>query len=459
MVGQVWASGTATSIRDAPRDLGFLRADAARAAELHAAMAVPITTGSDIKGVLELFCRAADPVDDAVLMSVQQMATQFAFFLERERVVLALRRSERQYRRLAQTFEDSQSFAHVGSFELDMTTWRAHCSDELYRIFGFAPQSRTLDLDALLAMVVDEERDRVRKAVADAVNGAAMDVRCRIRRADGEARVIRIHASVITDAVSGSRFVGAVLDVTDDERAARERLDLQRELGEVRRISSLGRLASTMAHEFNNVLMGIESFTSFLLRRKPDPETQNAASHIQQSVRRGRAITDEIIRFTRAATPALQPLNVRDWLMKFLPDANALTGGRARLELDDEPRVINGDMNLLNQVLSNLVLNARDASPPDAPIVISARRAASEVLSTPSIDITVTDRGSGIPPENLQRIFEPLFTTKRRVTGLGLAVVHQVVHAHGGTVRVRSEVGVGSEFHVILPLRETADES
>jgi CheY-like chemotaxis protein len=211
-----------------------------------------------------------------------------------------------------------------------------------------------------------------------------------------------------------------------------------------------------MAHEFNNVLMGIESFASFLVRRKHDPETLNAAQHIQQSLKRGRTITDEILRFPRATPPVMHAIDVGRWLADFMAEAEAVTNGRARFHFPDEPLFVSGDVSQLNQVLSNLMLNARDASPPDAPITITATRATPELAgsSTPCLAITVADRGAGIPAELRERIFEPLFTTKRRGTGLGLAVVHQVVRAHGGVIRLRSEAGAGTEFHVILPLIE-----
>src|SRR5207248_9143410 len=111
-----------------------------------------------------------------------------------------------------------------------------------------------------------------------------------------------------------------------------------------------------------------------------------------------------------------------------------------------------GDASQLNQVLVNLLLNAKDASPPGAPITIEATQTSPDFA-----DIVITDRGSGIAPDVLPRIFDPLFTTKPRGTGLGLAVVQQVIEAHGGTVNVQSEAGVGTEFHLQLPICEATE--
>jgi two-component system cell cycle sensor histidine kinase/response regulator CckA len=204
-----------------------------------------------------------------------------------------------------------------------------------------------------------------------------------------------------------------------------------------------------MAHEFNNVLTGVSSFATHLLRRAGDDETRRAATHNLHALRRGKSITEEILRYTRPAEPLLTTVDVCAWLESYLPEAMAVTGGRTTLEMDDALHV-RGDVGQLNQVLSNLVLNARDASPSSEPIAISARRVMEQ--GVPTVELTVADRGTGIPSEIRDRIFEPLFTTKRSGTGLGLAVVHQVVRGHGGTVRVRSEIGKGTTFHILLPL-------
>ena len=457
--GNVWTTATAYWIPDLSNDPHFMRVEAASAAGLRSAFALPIVDSGDPQGVLELFaCNSNEPHRELVEM-LTHVCTQIALSMDRERIVRALQRSEEQYRRLARLFEDAQGFAHVGSFELDLADRRSRCSDELYRMIGLEPQSRALNFDAGIGLVVPDEREAVRNAVLMAIeHRQTLDLRCRIHRRDGVERVIRARACVIGERPDTMRFVGAVLDITEDERALAERFHLQRELDETKRLSSLGSLAATMAHEFNNVLMGIDSFASFLVRRKHDPETQNAAQHIQQSLKRGRTITDEILRFTRASAPVMHVVDVGRWLVEFMAEAEAVTNGRARFHFPEESLFVHGDVSQLNQVLSNLIVNARDASPPDAPITISARRATQELAgtSTPCVALTVADEGSGIPEELRDRIFEPLFTTKRRGTGLGLAVVHQVVRAHGGVVRLRSEVGVGTEFHVVLPLLDKA---
>ncbi len=358
------------------------------------------------------------------------------------------------YRELAGMFEESQRFAHVGSFSVDVDTRDMRWSDELYRIHGLDPGERPVDLTFLLDRVAPEEQAAVADAFEAALRGGApLDAKWALIAADGPERVVRACGRLGTVNGRASSLYGSILDVTADEHAERERQELARELDEARRMTSLGRVAATMAHEFNNVLAGINSFAEYLIRRTPDDDTRRAAANIRQAIHRGKRVTDEILRYTRASRPKLSSVDVQRWLDAFLPEAKALTGGRAMLVCDDE-LYVRADVAQLNQVLVNLVINARDASPPDAPIVIRVTTARRE--GTPMLDLAVIDRGSGIPPDIRDRIFEPLFTTKPGGTGLGLPLVDQVIRAHGGVVRVRTEMGKGSEFHVLLPLQDHA---
>ena|GEM_PF-1709734 len=354
------------------------------------------------------------------------------------------KRAEDELREVARIFSEAHELSSSGVFEQSSAD-RVRASDGLYRILGLEPQSRPLTLRFFFRHVVADDRDRLRGAIELARQRGAIDVKIRILRDDGDVRFVRVHARLREDK-AGLRAVGKVLDVTEEELAARDRVELQRQLGETRRLSSLGQLAATMAHEFNNVLMGISTFAEVLRRRTAgEVPVQNAVAQIQQSLGRGRRITDEILRFTRDPAPAMATIDVRRWLTDFLPEASALAGDRAELQVEEE-LFIRGDIALLNQVLANLIINARDAAPEGA-IRIIARAPGDERL-----DLVIADSGSGIPPENRERIFEPLFTTKRGGTGLGLAVVHQAVSAQGGTIEVESEVGRGTEFHLRFPL-------
>ncbi|HKO58030.1 MAG TPA: ATP-binding protein [Thermoanaerobaculia bacterium] len=440
--GRVCADGRAERVDDIAHDERFIRAAEAEQSGITSAMAFPIALEGDVCGVLELSGDAAlAPLDGSLEQMMATVGRQFRRVLGRERAVEELRRSR-------QTYLEAERFSHIGSFERNLATGTTYWSDELYRLFGYEPQSFEPTIDFIVDAVVPEEREAFRERMRSNVHERApIDIKYTIAHPDGERRVLRVRAMTIVDASGcAQRMVGKVLDVTNEETAARERRELEKQLAQASRMSSLGRLAATMAHEFNNVLMGIETFVKLLERRNDEATRETAISRIQQSLRRGRTVTDEILRFTRAAKPLRTTIDVRSWLRDFFPEALALTDGMTTLEVSGEGLIISGDISQLNQVLANLVLNARDASPRGSKIEITASRAGDR------LDLTVTDRGAGIPDDIRERIFEPLFTTKRSGTGLGLAVVDQVIAAHDGEVRVESEMGKGTRFHLLIPL-------
>lgn len=225
----------------------------------------------------------------------------------------------------------------------------------------------------------------------------------------------------------------------------REWRALETRLEQSDRLESLGRLAATMAHEFNNVLMGISPFAEVIRRGK---NVEKATEHIQMAVARGKRITHEILRFTRPPELVRVAVDVPSWLQAVTAEARGLLPATCVLDVSVEPGAlqIDGDPNQLQQVFLNLILNARDAvTGKDGRIEITARN------DRGSVHFTVRDNGRGIHPEDQKYIFEPLFTTKRTGTGLGLALAWQVVERHGGRIWVESELGVGTTFHIVLP--------
>ena len=253
--------------------------------------------------------------------------------------------------------------------------------------------------------------------------------------------------------------VGAVVAFTDI--SARRKLEPK--LEQANRLTSLGRMAATIAHEFNNVLMGISPYVE-LLRRKPE-EIAKAIDQISRAVSRGKGITHDILRYTQPAEPNRAVVAVEPWLRNVVMEARSMLPPiyAIDLDVDDPPLSIEADANQLHQILMNLVLNARDAMWSGAGR--SAFRCAANAHGTfcirsgrasPALaHLIVRDEGSGMKPETLRHMFEPLFTTKKNGTGLGLAVTHQVVLRHGGEIFVESEIGVGTTFHIFLPLAET----
>jgi PAS domain S-box-containing protein len=239
--------------------------------------------------------------------------------------------------------------------------------------------------------------------------------------------------------------------------------EMQRQVDQALRISSLGRVAASVAHEFNNVLLVIQPFAEILgAQAGHDALLRKPVKHILDAVKRGRAVSNQILRFASPAEPHLKLIDLCQWTRDFSEEAHLVLRDRKLEVKTQQSLMIQADTEQLSQVMINLVRNARDASGAGSVITVGAAAAATisflrEELAEPHryAAVFVRDAGEGIPPETLSRIFEPLFTTKRNGgTGLGLAVVHQIVSEHGGRILVESEPGLGSTFYIVLPFEE-----
>jgi signal transduction histidine kinase len=289
-------------------------------------------------------------------------------------------------------------------------------------------------------------------------------------RRDGREFPVEVRIAVEADQ-EGATFTVFFSDITERRRAEEERRaaeaqfharqrQMEQQIEQASRIASLGRVSASVAHEFNNLLMGIAPFAELLEQRSHGEESlAKPARHIRSAVRRGQRLTNEILRFTRPPECHLKTVDLASWLPSICEEARGLAGSRTLETELPETLQIRADADQLAQVLLNLVQNARDATPSTGTVTLGAARAetvpflrtqlpAGERLMT----LYVRDNGCGVAPHVVERIFEPLFTTKKEGHGIGLAVAWQIVAQHGGQILIDTAAGVGSTFHVVLPL-------
>lgn len=239
---------------------------------------------------------------------------------------------------------------------------------------------------------------------------------------------------------------------------------------ESQKMQAIGRVAGGVAHDFNNLLTVVIGYTDLLLRTDVDEATQDEMLHeILLAGERAKTLTGQLLTFSRNTTPHLELLNplalVRDlqrMLNRVIGDHISLTIGTEQCDGNIEM-----DKGQLEQVILNLVVNARDAVSDGGTIVISCETVDVEGQSSGKIKqgqyvcIHVKDDGVGMSPAVIDHIFEPFYTTKAvgQGTGLGLATTYGIVKQHGGTITVKSSVGKGSTFSVYLPAARQQDET
>ncbi len=219
------------------------------------------------------------------------------------------------------------------------------------------------------------------------------------------------------------------------------------------RLKELGEMAASVAHEIRNPLGGIKGFASLLQRDLTDhPKLQYMANAIVEGTDTLNKLVTNVLHYSRPLSLTIEPLPLCSLLndLVSLVKADPLCNDTIHFEIKICPSLpfILGDKGLLQSALLNLLVNSLQAMPKGGNILLEAQ----EVNTL--ITIKINDTGSGIEPDNLEKIFSPFFTTKTTGTGIGLAEVHKIIQTHGGTIEVQSELNIGTCFTIKLPLKQ-----
>jgi len=259
-----------------------------------------------------------------------------------------------------------------------------------------------------------------------------------------------------------------VEDITDQTRTEEEKRSLQHQLLQAQKMESLGRLAGGIAHDFNNILSAIIGYSELALMKLPeDSPLRSQLNIIKEAGQRAAGLTYQLLAFGRKQILEIKPVNVNEVIESMSRMLSRLIGEDITLEIRPKKHLHNvmADRGQLEQIVMNLVVNARDAMPQGGTLVIETNELEYEVSyreMKPGTYVTfsVHDTGLGMTKEVQERIFEPFFTTKElgKGTGLGLATVYGIVKQHDGYIYVSSERAKGSSFTVYLPATTKALE-
>ena len=325
------------------------------------------------------------------------------------------------------------------------------------RIFGWKQDEV---LTRPLPQIPDEASSPFRELLAGEDGRAPLvGHETRRRRKDGKMVDLRVWTAPLRSAAGGIRGnIAIVADFT-------EQVQLEQQLTQAQKMEAIGRLAGGVAHDFNNVITIISGYGHMLLEGNRDkPDLREAASEVLKASERAATLAGQLLAFSRRQViqPKLLDLNtvVRDverMLTRVIGEDIEL-----RTVLDPEAGVVRADPGQLEQVLLNLVVNARDAMPGGGKLTLETAnvnlgeayaRIHAGVAAGPYVMLSVTDTGMGMDAETRAHMYEPFFTTKERGkgTGLGLSTVYGIVKQHGGDIWVYSEPGKGTTFKIYLP--------
>jgi PAS domain S-box-containing protein len=358
---------------------------------------------------------------------------------------------------------ESQSLTHTGSCAIDGTSHETvYWSDEMFRLFGFDPQQGLPMFDQWLQRIHPEDREKLKlaneKTFLDKVN---CDVEFRIVKPDGTVEHIHgIGHPVLTPTGELVQVVGTMVEITERKRAeeARDRLrQLEADLAHINRVSTMGELTASLAHEIKQpigaAVTNAEACFRLLDRDQPDlPEAKQAALEMVRDARRAADIIDRVRLLYQKGSPQLDIVDVneviRDMVIVLHNEANRHSVTMHTDLAEELPKVM-ADRVQLQQALMNLMLNGIEAMR-DTRGELSIK---SQLADDSRLLISIADTGVGLPSEKIDKIFNAFFTTKSQGTGLGLAITRSIVESHGGRIWATANSGRGATFSFTLPSR------
>jgi len=360
---------------------------------------------------------------------------------------------ERKVMERTKDLSDAQRIAQMGNWVWDIVSDNLSWSDEVYRIFGFQPQEFEATYEQFLRSIHPDDRESIETAIKKTMyDKIPYMIDHRIVLPDGSERTVSEQAEVDFDENGKPiRMIGTVQNITELKKREEELIKAQK-------LDAMGVLAGGIAHDFNNYLQGIMGF--ILLAQHDVGENgkaKNSLKEAQKIIFQSKELSSRLITFSKGG----EPIRKKILLPKLIKDSVLLAMSASRFDcqfaIPENLWAVEADKGQLNQVFSNLVINAKQAQPDGGKINISAENIKIEgetqlpLKDANYVKIAITDHGSGISRENLYKIFDPYFTTKKSGNGLGLAATFSIVKKHDGHINVESELDIGTTFYIYIP--------
>ena len=421
---------------------------------------IPIRNSGRTLGLLQFNDSRPDRFTPEKIALMERAAASLAIALEQRRIQEALRASEERFRLISENTADV-------IWLLDIASGRfTYVSPSVQRVFGFSPED-VLGMGVREMLTPESYRDYSRRLAEslEALDSGDESVRTQTHefdqlRKDGSIVQTELVATILPNKQG---FAAEILGVTRD---ITERVQAEARLMQAQKMESVGRLAGGVAHDFNNMLTVINGYSRLALGTlKAGDPLRDSLEEIVKAGERAAGLTQQLLAFSRKQILRPRVLDLNRVLYAMRPMLAHLVGEDVELcvELSEDGMTICADPHQLEQVVLNLVVNARDAMPNGGKLLIeTAHVERSRNHSRPHLEahagsyimLAVSDNGVGMDEETRRHIFEPFFTTKDvgKGTGLGLSIIQGIVAQSGGYIEVLSEPGHGTIFKIYLPM-------
>jgi PAS domain S-box-containing protein len=375
---------------------------------------------------------------------------------ERKQSELAVRQGFERLELVARATNDAV-------WDWDLRTNALWWSDGFQTLFGYEPEEIGEDVTSWTSRIHPSDAVSVQQSIHEVIDGGGTTWRSeyQFRRRDGTYAIVFDRGYVLRDSDGNAiRMIGAMMDIT-------ERKHLEEQLRQSQKMDAIGQLSGGIAHDFNNLLTVIECNAMLLSEGDVSKEHRAYTEDIVQAAERAASLTRQLLMVSRRQVMQPTTLDLNDVVRNLMRMLRRIVGEDIHVHAEYAKQMppLQGDVGMLEQVLLNLVVNARDAMPQGGDLTITTKvkvfddaqvQRRPEAIAGRCACLEVRDTGGGVDPDVLPHVFEPFFTTKPvgKGTGLGLATVYGIVKQHGGWIDVASERGVGTTFSICLPINE-----
>ncbi len=398
-----------------------------------------------------------------IVVSFPFLAVLLAMSYELSRDVLRAAQLGRELRESEQQMALATVAANLGVWVRDLTRNAIWASDQWRALFGFSPAER-LDLETILQRIHPDDRDATRRAMARANDGGQYEAEFRVVLPDGRMRWVVSRGQV--EFKGGGKTVrvrGVSMDITARKQAEADASQQRAELAHLSRVTMLGELSGSMAHELNQPLTAIlsnaQAAIRFLAHDNIDlNEVRDILKDIVEQDNRAGEVIRRLRLLLKKGEVRQQPLDLNHLVQEVLKLIRSDLVNHsvvAHTELATDLPSVKGDRVQLQQVLLNLVMNACDAmngnTSADRQLVVRT-----ELCADKNVRVSVADGGAGLAPDKLEQVFMPFYTTKPHGLGLGLSVCRTIITAHGGNLWATNGEARGAVFYFTIPSLEEA---
>lgn len=417
-------------------------------------------------------CMKAGATDYVIKEHIKRLGQAVMHALEKKRlhserlqIEMALRTSESRFRGLYE-------HANIGIIRTTRDGQIHMANPAAVRMFGY-PDSDSFahSFRGKSRWEANEQYPKALEQLVDEIS--VVTIECELECRDGRTIFVQeIIWPVLNDDSEIEYYDSTLIDITEQKWAEEAQAQLESQLRQAQKMESIGLLAGSIAHDFNNLLTVITGYCNLIQEQlDPDSPTYDDLLQIQEASDKAATLTRQLLAFSRKQVLAPTTINLNDLVRTMHQMFERLIAEDIEFCMDLQPDLppIMADRNQVEQVIMNLVVNARDAMPNGGQLMIctqavdldaSYAQAHIDGLEGHCVLLSISDTGVGIPKENQSRIFEPFFTTKEmgKGTGLGLSMVYGIVKQSGGHISLESELGVGTTFRIYFPASEVQQQ-